>query len=196
MKPFSTIDGATLMSQPLRPPPFVVDGLMAQGLHLLAGAPKAGKSWLALWLAVTVAKGGEVWGLPTRQGTTLYLCLEDSMLRIQNRLFEITEDAPPNVHFCTEIITLWVTPRVKAAIQARAKQADMTVTDYLCLYGLGKKILQVDGLGQVLTELKAQGRNLKLVTGWNCTAQSVWTEIRPTKEQSRKMDGRQYYHFV
>lgn len=134
--------------------------------------------------------------MPTRQGTTLYLCLEDSMLRIQNRLFEITEDAPPNVHFCTEIITLWVTPRVKAAIQARAKQADMTVTDYLCLYGLGKKILQVDGLGQVLTELKAQGRNLKLVTGWNCTAQSVWTEIRPTKEQSRKMDGRQYYHFV
>lgn len=61
---------------------------------------------------------------------------------------------------------------------------------------LGKKILQVDGLGQVLTELKAQGRNLKLVTGWNCTAQSVWTEIRPTKERFRKMDGRQYYHFV
>ena len=106
MKPFSTIDGATLMSQPLRPPPFVVDGLMAQGLHLLAGAPKAGKSWLALWLAVTVAKGEEVWGLPTRQGTTLYLCLEDSMLRIQNRLFEITEDAPPNVHFCTESAVL------------------------------------------------------------------------------------------
>ena len=65
-----------------------------------------GKSWLALWLAVTVAKGEEVWGLPTRQGTTLYLCLEDSMLRIQNRLFEITEDAPPNVHFCTESAVL------------------------------------------------------------------------------------------
>ncbi len=37
-----------------------------------------------------------------RQGTTLYLCLEDSTLRIQNRLFEITEDGPANVHFCTE----------------------------------------------------------------------------------------------
>ena len=33
---------------------------------------------------------------------TLYLCLEDSVLRIQNRLFEITEDAPSSVHFCTE----------------------------------------------------------------------------------------------
>ena len=37
-----------------------------------------------------------------KQGTTLYLCLEDSVLRIQNRLFEITEDAPSSVHFCTE----------------------------------------------------------------------------------------------
>ncbi len=61
-----------------------------------------GKSWLALWLAVTVAKGEPVWGMSVRQGTTLYLCLEDSTLRIQNRLFEITEDAPANVHFCTE----------------------------------------------------------------------------------------------
>ena len=61
-----------------------------------------GKSWLALWLAVTVAKGEPVWGLPVKQGTTLYLCLEDSQLRIQNRLFDVTEDAPPSVHFCTE----------------------------------------------------------------------------------------------
>ena len=64
----------------------------------------------------------------------------------------------------TEIITLRVTPRVKAAIQARAKQVDMTVTDYLCLCGLGKKIVQVDGLDPVLTELKAQGRNLNQLT--------------------------------
>ncbi len=41
-------------------------------------------------------------GMSVKQGTTLYLCLEDSVLRIQNRLFEITEDAPSSVHFCTE----------------------------------------------------------------------------------------------
>lgn len=28
--------------------------------------------------------------------------MEDSQLRIQNRLFDVTEDAPANVHFCTE----------------------------------------------------------------------------------------------
>ena len=100
--PLITVDGRTLMDRPLEPPNFVVDTLLAQGLHILAGSPKVGKSWLALWLAVTVAKGEPVWNMTTKQGTTLYLCLEDSVLRIQNRLFEITEDAPNSVHFCTE----------------------------------------------------------------------------------------------
>lgn len=102
MKQLQTISGETLMSKPLQPMNFVVDTLLSQGLHILAGSPKAGKSWLALWLAVTVAKGEAVWKMPVKQGTTLYLCLEDSQLRIQNRLFEITDDAPANVHFCTE----------------------------------------------------------------------------------------------
>lgn len=84
----NTIDGASLMSKPFVPLPFIVDTLLSQGLHILAGAPKVGKSWLAL------------------QGTTLYLCLEDSQLRIQNRLLDITEDAPPTVHFCTEAALL------------------------------------------------------------------------------------------
>ena len=98
-KRFQTIDGESLMSLPLTPLNFVVDTLLSQGLHILAGSPKVGKSWLALWLSVMVAKGEPVWGMPVKQGTTLYLCLEDSTLRIQNRLFEITEDAPANVHF-------------------------------------------------------------------------------------------------
>lgn len=100
--PLITVNGRTLMDRPLEPPNFVVDTLISQGLHILAGSPKVGKSWLALWLAVTVAKGEPVWNMTTKQGTTLYLCLEDSVLRIQNRLFEITEDAPDSVHFCTE----------------------------------------------------------------------------------------------
>ena len=36
----------------------------------------------------------------------------------------------------------------------------------------------------------------RLVTGWNCTAQSVLSEMQLTKERFRKTDGRQYYHFV
>ena len=102
IRPLDTIDGETLMSLPMEPPNFVVDSLLSQGLHILAGAPKVGKSWLALWPATTIAKGEPVWGLQTRQGTTLYLCLEDSRRRIQNRLFSITDEVPSSVHFCTE----------------------------------------------------------------------------------------------
>ena len=101
-----TIDADTLQSTAYEPVSFVVDDLLPQGLHLLAGAPKIGKSWLALWLAVMVAKGDPIWGMGVKQGTTLYLCLEDSTLRIQNRLFEITDDAPASVHFSTNSDTL------------------------------------------------------------------------------------------
>ena len=64
----------------------------------------------------------------------------------------------------SEIITLRVTPRIKKIIQEQAKAAGLTVTDYLCYSGLGKEIVRVDGLEQVLTELKAQGRNLNQLT--------------------------------
>ena len=106
MNRLQTIDADTLQSTAYEPVSFVVDDLLPQGLHLLAGAPKIGKSWLALWLAVMVAKGDPIWGMGVKQGTTLYLCLEDSTLRIQNRLFEITEDAPASVHFTTNSDTL------------------------------------------------------------------------------------------
>ena len=106
IKRLQTIDADTLQSTAYEPVSFVVDDLLPRGLHILAGSPKVGKSWLALWLAVTVAKGEAVWGMGVKQGTTLYLCLEDSTLRIQNRLFEITEDAPASVHFSTSSDTL------------------------------------------------------------------------------------------
>lgn len=97
----TVIDGETLLNTPLPPIRFVVSGLLPQGLHILAGAPKVGKSWLALWLCLCVAKGEPVWSFPTERGTVLHLCLEDSYSRIQNRLLDLTDDAPDNVFFAT-----------------------------------------------------------------------------------------------
>ena len=94
-----TIDGETLMSQPLTPLNFVVDTLLSQGLHILAGSPKVGKSWLALWLCLCAAQGKPLWTFATHPCEVLYLCLEDSFQRIQSRLFDLTEDAPPTLHF-------------------------------------------------------------------------------------------------
>ena len=64
----------------------------------------------------------------------------------------------------TEIITARMTPADKKAIQQRAKAAGMTLTDYLTTCALGKKIIRIDGLEEVLSELKAQGRNLNQLT--------------------------------
>ena len=64
----------------------------------------------------------------------------------------------------TEIITLRVTPRTKDRIRTKAQELGLTVTDYLCLCGLGKKIIRGEGLDKVLSELKAQGRNLNQLT--------------------------------
>lgn len=101
MAKLKTIDADTLLSTPMPAIRFVVDRLLPEGLHILAGAPKVGKSWLSLWLCLCVAKGEPVWGFTTNKGTVLYLCLEDSLTRIQNRLFQITEDAPDTLHFAT-----------------------------------------------------------------------------------------------
>ena len=99
MNRLNTIDGETLMITPLPAIRYVVDQLLPQGLHILAGAPKVGKSWLALWLCLCVSKGENVWGFATAQCSVLYLCLEDSYVRIQNRLFQLTDDAPSTLHF-------------------------------------------------------------------------------------------------
>ena len=64
----------------------------------------------------------------------------------------------------TEIITARMTPADKKAIRQRAKAAGMTVTDYLTACALGKEIVQIDGLDDLLSELKAQGRNLNQLT--------------------------------
>jgi replicative DNA helicase len=94
-----TMDAETLMTTPLEQLKFIVEGLIPQGLHILAGSPKIGKSWLSLWICLQVAKGEKVWSFETRKSEVVYLCLEDSFARIQNRLFEITDDAPSNLHF-------------------------------------------------------------------------------------------------
>ena len=99
MTNLKTVDADTLMTTPLPAIRYVVDQLLPQGLHILAGAPKVGKSWLALWLCLCVSKGEPVWEFSTTQGPVLYLCLEDSYARIQSRLFQLTEDAPPTLHF-------------------------------------------------------------------------------------------------
>lgn len=53
-KKIQTIDGATLMNMPLEELRFIVDSIIPQGLRILSGQPKVGKSWLLLSLCLNV----------------------------------------------------------------------------------------------------------------------------------------------
>ena len=78
----------------------------APGGVLPGRASKIGKSWMVLDWCVRIAKGEPVWGLPTQKGTTLYLCLEDTLRRVQDRLNRITEEVPGNAYFSAQAETM------------------------------------------------------------------------------------------
>ena len=86
MAKLETINAEDLQNRTYEPTPFLVDELIPEGLHILAGAPKIGKSWLALWLCLCVSQGQPLGYFATTQGEVLYLSLEDSFQRIQTRL--------------------------------------------------------------------------------------------------------------
>ena len=106
MTKLETINAEDLQNRTYEPTHFLADELIPEGLHILAGAPKIGKSWLALWLCLCVAQGQTLWNFATTQGEVLYLSLEDSFQRIQTRLFDLTEDAPSTLHFAIMADTL------------------------------------------------------------------------------------------
>ena len=106
MAKLETINAEDLQNRTYEPTPFLVDELIPEGLHILAGAPKIGKSWLALWLCLCVAQGQSLWNFAVTQGEVLYLSLEDSYRRIQSRLFDLTDDAPQTLHFAILADTL------------------------------------------------------------------------------------------
>ena len=53
----TVIDGETLMDTRLEPTKFCIDTLLPQGITILGGAPKIGKSWWVLDICIRIAKG-------------------------------------------------------------------------------------------------------------------------------------------
>ncbi|MCU6707021.1 Regulatory protein repA [uncultured Ruminococcus sp.] len=99
MKELKMYSSEYIMNTPMKPIEYCVDGLISQGLFVLAGAPKVGKSWLALDMCLSIAKGEKVLGKETLCGHAVYLSLEDSLIRLQNRLYELTDEPSDNLNF-------------------------------------------------------------------------------------------------
>lgn len=86
-------------------PVWVVPNLLPQGLTLLCGKPKMGKSFLALTIALELSSGSKVLGkIPINPINVLYLALEDTYRRLKGRLSEMIfgASAPENLYFYTQ----------------------------------------------------------------------------------------------
>lgn len=76
-----------LVKKQIPPTKWAINGLVPDGLTILAGKPKIGKSWLFLAAGLSVAAGANVFGnWPCDQGDVLYLALEDTERRLQARI--------------------------------------------------------------------------------------------------------------
>jgi hypothetical protein len=76
----------TLQTMTFAPLKYIVPGLIVEGCVLLAGKPKAGKSWFSYDVALAVASGRFCLGdKKCVEGDVLYLALEDNNRRLQSR---------------------------------------------------------------------------------------------------------------
>ncbi len=115
-----SISAETLMSMVFDEVRWVVDGLIPEGLTILAGAPKIGKSWLVSELATETGAGGSLFGrYACPSGPVLMLALEDNPRRLQGRFLKMQAKAPAAL----EIRNAW-TRLNEGGVDAIAKWLD------------------------------------------------------------------------
>ena len=81
----------------------IIDGLLYNGTYLFVGSPKIGKSFFMAQIGYHISKGLPLWGFSVRQGTVLYLALEDDYARLQKRLSQMFGmEGSENFYFATK----------------------------------------------------------------------------------------------
>ena len=99
---------ADLQQKKFAPIQYIVPGLIPEGLSMLVGRPKIGKSWLALDIAIAIAAAGGtcLGGREPQHGSVLYCALEDNVRRLQARITKVlgsyNEDWPKGLTLTTQ----------------------------------------------------------------------------------------------
>lgn len=81
------ISAADLQNKKFPPVRWAVDDIVPEGLTILAGDPKVGKSLLAVDICSSIASGNEVFGAKScTKGVAVYLSMEDPERRVKERI--------------------------------------------------------------------------------------------------------------
>ncbi|MGA2641368.1 MAG: AAA family ATPase [Spirochaetia bacterium] len=130
------ISASSLLRKRFDPLHWVIPDVLVEGLTIMVGAPKVGKSLLSLAIATSVATGKRFFDRPIRRQKVLYLALEDGQRRVQDRLTRLRNGTPLD---SLSIITCDRLPlgRAMATIEAKVKKfrPKLVVVDTLAQLG-------------------------------------------------------------
>jgi hypothetical protein len=126
-------NGAWLDAQDFPPLAYTVLGVIPEGLVLLVGPPKIGKSWFVLAVALAAASGGRVLGQEVPKRPVLYLALEDGDRRIQDRCRKLLagEPIPPEFEYATTVEPSRILDTITTWLARHAGQSPLVVLDTL-----------------------------------------------------------------
>ena len=177
----TSFNAAWLMRQEFPPIRYVVPGVVPEGMTLLAAAPKIGKSWMVLGLAVELTNGGNAFGvLPIgKPRPVLYLALEDGQRRLQDRLIRLD---PAEVSDRLEFVTSLEGASVIA-----------TIRDYMQKYAGLDPVVILDTLGKVMPAAggneSAYGHDYKVLSALKATCDAVPGSSLVIVHHTRKSDA-------
>jgi hypothetical protein len=149
-KPFSSFSGG----EPTRIP-YVIDGLLPQaGFSILGGKPKHGKSSLARYEAVCVAKGQRFLGREVERGEVLLISLEDPTSHVDNCLKALkwNPETDAMIHIATKL-----SPDINKSISAIEKALRENPKITLVIVDTLAKLLRIrdmDKYGEVLPQIE------------------------------------------
>ncbi|SCH96757.1 DNA primase (bacterial type) [uncultured Ruminococcus sp.] len=98
-KKLSIISATDLYKADLPPVKFIVKDILPEGTGMVSAPSKTGKSWLVLDMGLSVSAGIPFMGYQTNQCGVLYLALEDSLARLQDRMKKVLNGSPAPEQF-------------------------------------------------------------------------------------------------
>jgi RecA-family ATPase len=150
-------------------------------MTLLVAAPKIGKSWMVLGLALELSNGGSAFGcLPVgAPRPVLYLALEDGPRRLQSRLRMLK---PDEVSFRLEFQTAIDEGKVI-----------VTIRDYMAKHAGLDPVVILDTLGKIMPQAagnaSAYGHDYKILSALKGTADAVPGSSLVIVHHTRKSEG-------